>query len=505
MGLSGVRQGGLAITLLPPLTQDMYESFEPSFITISSRKDDMIFGERLRERLQAAWLSLACVVANSSGGETLADRLKSWRQWRASRGSATSDMEVPFIERLVILARLMRDMPPMLRNCEFEPARMAVESLLSDGLASHLLQHHMDTQLQGCLTVFASFLDPKLFGEIDYTSWDPLSESQVPRIDGLVTCAAEDCSQLLNKLQGSFDDSVDPPCFDLLASSSNLLMVEDLIDAFGCTTVTVNTLGNGLPTTVSAARPHLKLHDATLRVLFSVVSVFDKMIVPGGCQLMHIVGGTAGKFEWQDGAANSVTALLKSHSELKALMKSASFDSTEVAELSTIMSLVRVRNWSCLAEKFIEAVVVYLVKQLVLLVGKEVARLRSLTPAVGQITSEGNYDRDALQQLTKQLPADSIKASICLVHSGVVHMATFVKQCRLTDGTKHEAVAPQISMAKSSLHDAKVVLALRSCGQLIFASTAPANRDIEKVLASIEKLNVRVASSILQDCQALRQ
>lgn len=485
----------------------MYAEFEPLYMQIVANKTALSPEHKLRDDMQGAWRAVAIVVVGARPNVPIGEQLKVWREWRQNPDNSATTGDTPFIESVVQLARYKKDSLPAVQQCAFEPARAAANRLAECDLVGQLLRENRDNHLAQGFKALADLVDPSLFGDIESAAWNPLDQSGVPRLEGFVCCSPDKMDSVMAKLQGSFDDTIAQPnkgALSKLASAEFHLEAEDLAVAFGAQEIRVETLGHGKPVGFYDACPRLKAHDLCLRIVYLSLRVFHMVLGVKDCQIMKSVGQAKVQFEWQDNVANTVLALQTSSSILAEFLASPAFEPLEVLEMPTTLPLVRMRNWSGLATRFAGAVVQYLSVQVSGMIDKEACALKALTPSCHSLLVADGFDREQLGHIVKAVTPDRVKTGIVLVHNGISHLASWVKSANLPGGTKHEAIAGTIASAKASMADAKVSLALRTCGQLLLSTTTPSHKDIDQVLASIARLSVAVPDCILSACKDLK-
>lgn len=486
----------------------MYAEFEPLHKQIVANKTALSPEHKLRDDMQGAWRAVAIVVVGASPNVPIGEKLNVWREWRQNPDNYATTGDTPFIESVVQLARYKKDSLPAVQQCAFEPARAAANRFAECNLVDQLLHENRDNHLAQAFTALADLVDPALFGDIESAAWNPLDQSGVPRLEGFVCCSPDKMDSVMAMLQGSFDDTIAQPnkgALMKLASAEFRMEGEDLAAAFGAQEVRVETLNHGKPVGFFDACPHMDAHDLCLRVVYLSLKVFREVLGVKECQIMKSVGQAKVQFEWQDRVANTVIALRVSCSILAEFLGSPAFEPLEVLEMPTTLPLVRMRNWSGLATRFAGAVVQYLSVQVAGMIDKEACALKALTPSCHSllVADADGFDREELGHIVKAVTPDRMKAGIILVHKGISHLASFAKSANLPGGTKHEAIAGTIASAKASMADAKVSLALRTCGQLLLSTTTPKRKDIDQVLASIAKLSVAVPDCIVRACKDL--
>lgn len=247
-----------------------------------------------------------------------------------------------------------------------------------------------------------------------------------------------------------------------------MFLINALVETFDMSTMEVSSVKGGTPVPIQVGLAHLRLRSYTSTVIFLVLTSQQELVTADDIpKIISTIPSGQVKLTLNAPAVKLVASLHASIQNLRTLLASGTFRDPDIANVAATLTIVKLRNWLGLCEKYLASFKLYVVTSFWSILSKSVDALKVLCPQWASWLTDEKYSEKELDAFTSELKHEKIKAGIVTVHNGIVMASTMLQDIVWPEGRQVESVAKAFTLAKDAIAYAKQALAIRAAGQLL--------------------------------------
>lgn len=483
-------------TVMKDVARDTYSTFasiETTFVELQASLQLSIGSiKMIFEGLQA--VTRLCLSEDKH--RPINDLLKEWSVWNTD--STQSSDKVPFIESLLTVGRTRSN---LVKGTFKLPVAETLRLVFVQGaLTKQVLRTYIDMNVGAALKAVASSVQNDQLGNIEAEAWNPTALDGVLTIKGLLNGSDEEIKELGKTIKGHVDFEADHIATRNFVPAKNFELVELFVQTFGLETLKVDQFNQGSGCELEVAFPHLRVRVRMAAIVCFIIHIHGQAVADNEnvSILKKEENKKADPWVFNYSLVRMLLAAEVETTHLRDMLQTDTFSSSSNAvQASTDISILKVRNFTKLAFKFLDKVKSTMTDLAMESMQPTLAHLKASCPQFTTWATDDDFDLDELKKFVKTVNAEKVKTLVRENHYGLALVISLCSKWSV-DTSTGTTLSNKISDAKSSIQFGKNCLAMRTGGLVLITEGDIDPAEVRRKIEAIEKLNVQLPKSILK-------